>query len=121
MNNKISFAIVGSGTAGLVAALMLRKAFRDADITVISSSQIGIVGVGEGSTEHWKMFMESCDIPTEELIVNSSATHKNGIRFENWTNHTPDYFHSVGGIDEIFANGLYASYMGMIENKQLIK
>jgi len=120
MNNKISFAIVGSGTAGLVAALMLRKAFRDADITVISSSQIGIVGVGEGSTEHWKMFMESCDIPVEELIVNSSATHKNGIRFENWTNHTPDYFHSVGGIDEIFANGLYASYMGMIENKQLI-
>jgi tryptophan halogenase len=120
MNNKISFGIVGSGTAGLVAALMLRKTFIDAQITIISSSQIGIIGVGEGSTEHWRQFMEYCNIPTEELIINSSATHKNGIRFENWTNHTPDYFHSVGGIDEIFANGLYASYMGMIEAGNLI-
>jgi tryptophan halogenase len=120
MNKKLSFCIVGSGTAGLVSALLLRKAFRDAEITIVSSSKIGIIGVGEGSTEHWREFMQQCDIPTGELIENTSATHKNGIRFENWTNHTPDYFHSIGGVDEIYAEGIYATYAGFIEKKQLI-
>jgi tryptophan halogenase len=120
MNNKLSFCIVGSGTAGLISALMLRKAFANSEITVISSSKIGIIGVGEGSTEHWREFMTSCSIPTGELIENTSATHKYGIRFENWTTHTPDYFHSIGGIDEIFAHGLYATYAGFIEANKLI-
>ena len=120
MNKKLSFCIVGSGTAGLVSALLLRKAFTDAEITIVYSSKIGIIGVGEGSTEHWREFMDQCQIPTGELIENTSATHKNGIRFENWTTHTPDYFHSVGGIDELYAEGLYATYAGFIEEKKLI-
>ena len=54
MKQKISLGIVGSGTAGLISAIMLRRAFPNSQITVISSSDIGIIGVGEGSTEHWK-------------------------------------------------------------------
>ena len=111
--------IVGSGTAGLIAALILRKAFPHSDITVISSSKIGIIGVGEGSTEHWRQFMDLCDIPLEEMIVETSATHKYGLRYENWTNHTPDYFHSVGEIDDIFAFGLFSTYMGFVEQGKL--
>ena len=120
MKNNLSIGIVGSGTAGLISALLLRKAFPTCDITIVSSSVIGIVGVGEGSTEHWREFMDVCNIPTEELIVETAATHKYGIRFENWLNHTPDYFHSVNSIDEIFAHGLYASYMGFFEKEQLL-
>ena len=52
-----SICIVGSGTAGLVAGLIYRATFPNIPITTISSSAIGIVGVGEGSTEHWKTFM----------------------------------------------------------------
>lgn len=120
MNKPISIGIVGSGTAGLISALMFRKAFPLSDITIISSSQIGIIGVGEGSTEHWRSFMDACDIPTEELILNTSATHKYGIRYENWTTHTPDYFHSISGVDDIFAHGLYATYMGFFEQEKLL-
>ena len=115
----ISFGIVGSGTAGLIASLILRKAFPNSDITVISSSQIGIIGVGEGSTEHWKQFMDLCDIPLEEMLVATAATHKYGIRYENWTTHTPDYFHSVGQPDDIYAFGLFATYMGWVEQGKL--
>jgi NADPH-dependent 2,4-dienoyl-CoA reductase/sulfur reductase-like enzyme len=57
------FGIAGSGTAGLITALILRRAFPASPITIVSSSKIGIIGVGEGSTEHWKQFMELCDIP----------------------------------------------------------
>lgn len=122
MNQKafIKIGIAGSGTAGLISALLLRKAFPDADITVVSSSKIGIIGVGEGSTEHWRNFMELCDIPLEEMIVATKATHKYGIRFENWTTHTVDYFHSISGIDEIFAHQYYATYLGHIEKKKLL-
>jgi len=112
---RVSFGIVGSGTAGLLTALLLRKAFPSSPITVVSSSEIGIVGVGEGSTEHWRNFMELCEIPLEDMLVSTQATHKYGIRFENWSNLYPDYFHSVGRIDEIFAFGLFASYMGFME------
>jgi tryptophan halogenase len=122
MNKKafIRIAIAGSGTAGLVSALLLRKAFPDSEITVVSSSKIGIIGVGEGSTEHWRTFMDICEIPLEEMIVATKATHKYGIRFENWTNHTPNYFHSVSGIDEIFAHQYYATYLGHIEKEKLL-
>ena len=117
--HQLSFGIVGSGTAGLISALLLRKAFPMSEITVISSTEIGIVGVGEGSTEHWSEFMKNCDIDLEEMIIASNATHKYGIRYEGWTEKTPRYFHSVGGIDEIFGWGIHATYASMLENEKL--
>lgn len=90
--------IVGSGTSGLITALTINSLFKNYKVTVISSEKIGIIGVGEGSTEHWRhYFQQPCDIPVDEMIRECAATHKYGIRFENWTNHTPDYFHSISG------------------------
>lgn len=115
-----SVVIAGSGTAGLVTGLILRRAFPFLDIKIISSSQIGIIGVGEGSTEHWKMFMTMCDIPLGELLVQTRATHKNGIRFENWTDHTPDYFHSVTTAHTSTPFNVYALYNGLVKDGKLI-
>jgi len=72
LNRPLVFGIVGSGTAGLITALILRQSFPWAEITIVSSSKIGIIGVGEGSTEHWKTFMDLCDIPLEEMITTST-------------------------------------------------
>lgn len=124
MNNKpfthqLKIGIVGSGTAGLISALLLRKAFPASEITVVSSPDIGIIGVGEGSTEHWSEFMRHCDIDIEDMIVSSDATHKYGIRYEGWTDKTPRYFHSVGNVDEIFAWGIHATYASFLENEKL--
>jgi tryptophan halogenase len=118
--DELKFCVVGSGTAGLITSIVLRQSFPNAEITNISSSKIGIVGVGEGSTEHWKMFMERCNIGVDELIKNTGATHKYGIRFENWTNKIPDYFHSVSGTEEIDAWGIIGEYLSFIENKKLL-
>lgn len=112
--------IVGSGTAGLITALILREAFPFREITIVSSSKIGIIGVGEGSTEHWRMFMNLCNIPLGEMIVESRATHKYGIRFENWTNHTPDYIHSISSADVHEPIGYYAAYNGLIMNNRTL-
>jgi len=116
--NKI--VVAGSGTAGLISALMLKQAFPNKQIEVISSTDIGIIGVGEGSTEHWRIFMDICQIPLAEMIYETKATHKNGIRFENWTNHTPDYFHSISGFSQENKFNIYPLYAYLIENNKTL-
>lgn len=51
------FIIVGGGTSGCVSALMLKTAYPQKNIKIIESKKLGIIGVGEGSTEHWKSFV----------------------------------------------------------------
>lgn len=112
--------IVGSGTAGLICAIYIKKALPKIDIEIISSSKIGIIGVGEGSTEHWRTFMEACEIPTLELLYKTRATHKNGIRFENWTNHTPDYIHSVARSERWGYFQPYSLYNAIIADEKTL-
>ena len=78
-----SLCILGGGTSGLVSALMMRQAYPNLKITMIESSQIGIIGVGEGSTEHWKKFMTHVGISLPDLVRETGATFKIGIKFTN--------------------------------------
>lgn len=120
LRKPISFGIAGGGTAGLISALMLRKAFPISEITLVASSDVGIIGVGEGSTEHWAKFVRYCDLPLLEMIVESEATHKYGIRFEGWSKKYPDYFHSVSSDESIFAWHLFPVYMGLLHKEKLL-
>jgi tryptophan halogenase len=92
--------VVGSGTAGLISALQLKSLLPGLDVSVVSSSDIPIVGVGEGSTEHWAAFERRVGISRRRLVRECDATYKFGIRFKDWTSHTPDYFHSIGNPGE---------------------
>jgi len=90
-----NIAIVGGGTSGLVTALMLKKTYPKLNIDIIESDKIGIVGVGEGSTEHWTQFMVHCDISLSKIIKETDATFKYGINFDNWNGDGKNYIHSV--------------------------
>lgn len=92
MNIK-SLTVVGGGTAGFIPALVLKSRFPDIEIRLIKSSKIGIVGVGEGSTEHWSDLMTFLQISPIELIKECDATCKLGIMFNGWGEKP--YFHSV--------------------------
>ena len=85
--------IVGGGTAGLVAAIIIKTLHPTIDVTVIKSSDIGIIGVGEGSTEHWAQFMRTANISIEELLEETGATFKTGIKFVNWNGDNKHYYH----------------------------
>jgi tryptophan halogenase len=87
------FVIVGGGTAGWLTALVLNKFSPYADVTVISSEEIGILGAGEGVTPHFNLVMQQLEIPLEGIFTNAKATIKAGIKFTNWRGDGDSYLH----------------------------
>jgi tryptophan halogenase len=112
-----SICILGGGTSGLVSALILNKWYPTMDITIVESANIGIVGVGEGSTEHWARFMQTVGITHKELMLETGATFKSGIRFENWNGDGKFYMHSLhADFTQTLGNGLPGVMLKMLLN-----
>jgi len=112
-----SLTILGGGTSGLVTALILKKWYVNLNITVIESSTVGIVGVGEGSTEHWSSFVRATGISLKELIEETRATFKTGIKFENWNGDNKFYMHALhGSYTNLTPNGMPAIMVAMMCN-----
>lgn len=95
MNSTI--LVLGGGTAGWMSANLLHHALakHGFTITLVESPEIGIIGVGEGSTPHLKQFFNTLKIGEHEWMPKCQATYKNGISFLNWSPHSEfhQYFH----------------------------
>lgn len=87
--------VLGGGTAGLITAITVKQSFPNYSVKVIESDSVGIIGVGEGSTEHWRRWVEYCKIDARDLIRETDAALKKGIKFENWNGDGKSYFHSL--------------------------
>ena len=89
--------IVGGGTAGWMAANLMERAWSrfGIDITLIESPDIGIIGVGEGSTPQLKGFMDIIGADEADWMPRCNATYKLGIEFAGWTEKPgfDSYFH----------------------------
>ncbi|MDH3375192.1 MAG: tryptophan 7-halogenase, partial [Gammaproteobacteria bacterium] len=71
-----SFVILGGGTAGWIAANRLATHWQDCDfdITLVESPDIGIIGVGEGSTPPLKRFMDVIGVEESDWMSRCDAT-----------------------------------------------
>ena len=81
--------IVGGGTAGWLAALMLRDAAARAGhpttrVTVVESSKLGTIGVGEGTTAVFRMMLKHLGLDEMDFLRETGATVKFGIRHRDW-------------------------------------
>lgn len=90
-----SIIVLGGGTAGLISAITIKQTFPNYSVKVIESDSVGIIGVGEGSTEHWRRWSEYCKIDIRELVRATDGALKKGIKFENWNGDGKSYFHSL--------------------------
>ncbi|MGB5690146.1 MAG: tryptophan halogenase family protein [Woeseiaceae bacterium] len=92
-----SIVILGGGTAGWIAANLIATHWADKglDITLVESPDIGIIGVGEGSTPPLKHFLEVIGVQESDWISRCDATYKVGITFKDWSTKPGfgEYFH----------------------------
>ncbi len=93
----LRIVVLGGGTAGWMAASLLHHAWgsQGARVTVVESPEIGIIGVGEGSTPQLKAFFDRIGLAEADWMPRANATYKTGIRFEGWSRRAgfAQYFH----------------------------
>ena len=90
--------IVGGGTAGWMAAAALSAhlAGTGVAITLIESSDIGTVGVGEATIPTIRRFYAALGMSDAEVMQACDATAKLGIRFVDWLRPEHNFIHPFG-------------------------
>src|SRR5438045_5480228 len=77
-----SVAVLGGGSAGLMAAVTLKRKIPSLKVQLVRSPDIGVIGVGEGTTLSFpKHFFEYLKLKPKEFYEVAEPTWKLGIKF----------------------------------------
>jgi tryptophan halogenase len=77
--------VVGGGSAGLIAALTLKARLPELAVTIVRSKEIGIIGVGEGSTLALPQYLHGLlGVDPDRFVREAQPTWKLGLRFVRW-------------------------------------
>ena len=105
----MKIVIVGGGTAGWMAAALIAKTNKILEndghpiahsVTVIDSSDIPIIGAGEGSTglmaDVIALKLKDLGVTENEFLYETESTLKTGIHFKDWNGVGTDYLSPIG-------------------------
>ena len=93
--------IVGGGSAGWMAATFLSRILgRIAEIELLESDTIGVVGVGEATIPPIRKFNKFCGVDEAAFLRDTQGTFKVGIQFENWGKVGDRYLHAFGRVGQ---------------------
>jgi tryptophan 7-halogenase len=74
--------VLGAGSAGLIAAISVKRKIPHLTVRVVRSPDIGVIGVGEGTTPNFpKHLFENLGISRKHFYALAQPTWKIGIRF----------------------------------------
>lgn len=79
-----SICIVGGGTSGFLTACYLANKFPQINLTLVESTKIGTIGVGEGTQPYTTKFLRDCGLEPKDWMKDSDATYKLGVEFVGW-------------------------------------
>jgi len=90
--------IVGGGTSGWMTAATLSQQFKDTPVTVtlIESSAMGTIGVGEATIPTLRRFYTKLGFTDIEVLKATNATCKLGIEFKGWSGDENSFIHPFG-------------------------
>lgn len=94
--------ILGGGTAGWMTAASLSKHFARTSISIslIDSSAIGTVGVGEATIPTLRRFYADLGMSDHEVLKATRGTVKLGIQFRDWLRPGSRFIHPFGGFGQ---------------------
>lgn len=96
-NSIQSLVIVGGGTAGWMTAASLQQHFKNrVNITLIESSEIGTIGVGEATIPTIRRFYYDLGMNDLDVMRATNATCKLGIQFNDWHQPGSSFIHPFG-------------------------
>ena len=100
MNQEIrSVVIAGGGTAGWMAAAALARVLGPRlSITLVESSEIGIIGVGEATIPAIAQFNKMLRIDEDDFLKATQGTFKLGVEFVDWYEKGHEYMHAFGPV-----------------------
>ena len=97
MNPVRHVLIVGGGTAGWLTAAFLARTLGTAAggvrVTLVESSEIGIIGVGEGTFPSIRGTLNAIGLDEARFVRECDATFKQGVNFVDWSRVGERYFH----------------------------
>ena len=80
-----SICILGGGTSGwLTASHLTYNLPPQVKITLIESTSIGTIGVGEGTQPFTTAFLYECGLKPEDWMRGCDSTYKLGVELEGW-------------------------------------
>src|ERR1700712_5713027 len=89
--------VVGGGTAGWLTAAFLARTLGTAAggirVTLVESSEIGIIGVGEGTFPSIRGTLHAIGLDEARFVRDCDATFKQGVSFVDWSRVGARYFH----------------------------
>ena len=90
--------IIGGGSAGWMTAATLISQFPDKKITLIESSKIATVGVGESTIGQINGWLTLLGIEDEDFMPHCDASYKLSIGFENFYRKDSGQFYYPFGL-----------------------
>ena len=74
--------VLGGGSAGFIAALTLKRRLPQLEVLVLRSPDIGVIGVGEGTTAAFpRHFFENLKLKKKQFYEQAQPTWKLGLKF----------------------------------------
>lgn len=106
MATKINdIVIVGGGSAGWMTASTIIKLIPNVNVTVIESSNVPIVGVGESTVGGIRRWMRMIGVKDHEFIKATDASYKLAIKFNNFLEKGNTWYYPFG--DPYLEENLY--------------
>ena len=81
-------AVLGGGSAGWLVAGLLAAEHRDLHITLIESSEVPVIGVGEGTWPSMRDTLRRIGLSESDFIRRCQVSFKQGSRFDGWQRGT---------------------------------